>query len=201
MRVDEFMERMLRMIQVDGEEPESPLAKFIYDSDYREIGALVRRKSELTKSQMNTAVAICRRRFTKDDIILFDILDDYDEGEEGIVFTESAIYHWRGDETVVAEVSYEEIARVDYEGDYVYLVTEDDEAIELYCGEDAGEEKYTRYMYNFISDILDFLEKEKKEGMGSFSKDLQLELPEVMPEEVLLLPQTEDMEYEEEVEE
>lgn len=200
MRVEEFMERVMQKFQ-EEEEAKSPLAKFICDCDYSEIGNCVCRKSELTKGQINTAVAICRRRFTKDDIILFDILDDYEEGEEGIVFTESAIYHWRGDETLVAEVSYEEIARVDYEGDYVYLYTEDDEVIEMYCGEDAGEEKYTRYMYNFISDILDFLEKEKKEEMGSFSKELRLELPEVMQEEVLLLPQAEAEIYKEEVEE
>lgn len=200
MRVEEFMERVMQKFQ-EEEELKSPLAKFIYDCDYSEIGNCVCRKSELTKRQINTAVAICRRRFTKDDIILFDILDDYDEGEEGIVFTESAIYHWRGEETLVAEVSYEEITRVDYEGDYVYLYTEDDEVIEMYCGEDAGEEKYTRYMYNFISDILDFLGKEKKEGMGSISQKLQLELPEVMPEEVLLLPQEEGETEDEEVEE
>ena len=201
MRVDEFMERMLKMIQVDEEELRSPLAKFIYDSDYREIGNLVRRKAELTKSQINTALAICRRSFTKDDIILFDILDEDGEGEEGIVFTETTIYHWHSNETVMEEVPYEIITDVDYDGDFVYLCTADGEAIDLYCGEDAGEEKYTRYMYNFISDILDFLAKEEKSGKRSASRETQEELPEETQEEVLLLPQTAGETNEEEVEE
>ena len=192
MKVEEFMERMVKSMQTGAEsEKRSPLAEFIYDSDYDEIGNYVRRKTELSKRQVNNAVAICRRSFTKDDIILFDILDEEEEGEEGIVFTEKAIYHWRDDETVIGEVPYEEITGVDYEGDYVYLCTADDGTIELYCGEDAEEEKYTRYMYNFISDILDFLEKEEKSGKRETSKETQQALPGET-QEMLLLPQRED---------
>ncbi len=196
MRVDEFMERMMKMIQTD-EEPGSPLASFIYDCDYNAIGNCVCRKTELTKSLINTALAICRRSFAKDDIILFDILDEYGEGEEGIVFTENAIYHWREGEVVMTEVPYGKIEGVDYDGDYVTLLTSDDEAIEVYCGRDAGEEKYTRYMYNFIWDILDFLAKEEKEGKRRSPEELQDELQD----EVLLLSQTEDETEGEEVEE
>lgn len=193
MKVEEFMERVLKTLQVGMElEQRSPLASFIYDSDYREIGNYVLRKTELSKSQENNAVAICRRSFTKDDIILFDILDDAGEGEEGIVFTETTIYHWRDDETVMGEVPYDMITDVDYDGDYVYLCTADDEAIDLYCGRDAGEEKYTRYMYNFISDILDFL---AKEGTGG-KKRMPEEILEETPEEVLLLPSSEAEEEE-----
>lgn len=198
MRMEEVMERLLKNLQ-DGMETEqrSPLASFIYDSDYSEIGNCVCRRTELTKSQINTALAICRRSFTKDEIILFDILDADCEGEEGIVFTETAIYHWREGEAVMTEVPYEKIEGVDYDDNYVTLWTTDDEAIEVYCGEDAEEEKYTRYMYNFIWDILDFLAKEEKGGKRRLSEKKH----EDMTEEILLLPQTEDEEKEEEEEE
>lgn len=200
MKTEDVMRMILKSVQ-EGTEPEkrSSLADFIYDSDYSEIGNCVLRKTELSKRQVNNAIAICRRSFTKDDIILFDVLDEEEEGEEGIVFTEKAIYHWLDNETVVGEVPYEMITGVDYGGAHVTLWTTDDEAVDLYCGEDAEEEKYTRYMYNFISDILDFFEKEEKSGKRKTSKETQKALPGET-QEVLLLSQRDD-EPEDEIEE
>ena len=191
MKADGIMETLRKVTQaVKIPEKSGPLADFIYGSDYREIGYSVLRKTELSLSQENNAVAICRRRFTREDIILLVVLDDEEEGEAGILFTDKAIYHWQENETVVCEVPYETIEEVDYSGVYVTLWTKDDKAVDLYCGEDAEEEKYTRYMYNFISDILDFLEKEEKSGKRRTTK----ETPEALPgetQEVLLLPQSE----------
>lgn len=164
MKMSEFMERMMKSIQEEEElEQRSPLASFIYNNGYGEIGNCVLRKTELSKCQENNAIAICRRKFKKEEIILFDILDENEEGEEGIVFTETAIYQWCGDTVPVDEIPYDEIIKVDYEGDCVILWLSEDEAVELNCGENAGEEKYTRYMYNFIADILEFLAKEETE--------------------------------------
>lgn len=143
----------------------SPLRKFILSSDYSAIGNCVVAGSLLSKSLATTATSICRRRFKADDIILMILLDEEEEGEAGIAFTEMGIYCWEEEEEFLAEIMYDSIRDVDYDEESTIVYTMDGKEIELYCGEDT-DEKYSRYLYNFIMDIKDALESGDLTGKG-----------------------------------
>lgn len=134
----------------------SPLKKFILSCDTDKLGDCVVRGSQISKELSNAATAICRRRFKWDEIILMVVLDPEEEGEAGIVFTEKGIYHWLENEEFVFGLTYEEIDAFGYQGDSVILTTSEDDNVIMFCGDNAEEEKYSRYMYNFIADIYEF---------------------------------------------
>lgn len=158
--VDTSINKMLtKMDLVEG----SPFREFIFTLDSARIGNCVLKGAQLSKELGNTATAICKRRFKWQDMIVMVALDDEGEGEAGIVFTEKGIYHWLEDEEFVAEVTYEDIGAVGYQGNYVIITRQDDSPVELFCGEDAEEEKYSRYMYNFICDIVEYFDMNRKQ--------------------------------------
>lgn len=140
----------------------SPLKKMILGSNYGNIGKYVVANMQLSQHLGNTAVSICRRRFKTSDLVLIDVLDEEEEGEAGIAFTEKGIYCWEEDESFVAEIRYDNIAEVDYDDENVIVTTVEGKNIELFCGEDENDEKYSRYMYNFIMDIKEAYEEIKQ---------------------------------------
>ena len=136
-----------------------PFRDFIFCLDSEHIGACVLKGARLSQELGNTATAVCRRRFKCQDIIVMDVLDEEEEGEAGIVFTEKGIYHWLEGEEFVAEVPYDDIGAVGYCGDEIIITRMDDSPVFLFCGAGAEEEKYSRYMYNYICDILEYYDK------------------------------------------
>ena len=135
----------------------SPIRRSILSSNYGDIGECVVAGARISRQLATTAVSICRRRFKAEDLILLVLLDEEEEGEAGIAFTEIGIYYWREDEEFVAEIPYESIQAVDYDEENAIVTTADGKVIELFCGADE-DEKYSRYMYNFIMDIKEALE-------------------------------------------
>ncbi|MGN0169858.1 MAG: hypothetical protein ACI39H_03735 [Lachnospiraceae bacterium] len=106
--------------------------------------------------------AICRRRFKKKDVLVYVDTDEGREMESGIVFTASAIVTWSNQGEIVVVIPYEEIESVDFDEEEV-LIEFGGKSTTLYLGEDAEAEKYPRYMYNFIMDILEYDADEKEE--------------------------------------
>ncbi len=52
-------------------------------------------------------------------------------------------------------IPYSEIERVDFD-DTDIIIEHGDTVLSITLGEDAEDERYPRYMYNFIMDILDY---------------------------------------------
>jgi len=140
-----------------------PFREFILGIDSEHIGGCVLKGAQISQEFGNTATAICKRRFKWQDMIVMVVLDGEEEGEAGIVFTEKGIYHWLENEEFVAEVLYEDIGAVGYQGDSVIITRQDDSPVILFCGEDAEEEKYSRYMYNYICDIVEYFDSHQEE--------------------------------------
>ncbi|MBO4415365.1 MAG: hypothetical protein J5824_05220 [Lachnospiraceae bacterium] len=67
------------------------------------------------------AATICRRRFKPQEIILLSILDEDEEGEAGVAFTDKAIYCWDEDDNFIFSISYNDIESLDYDSNGVHL--------------------------------------------------------------------------------
>lgn len=148
-----------------------PFREFIFALDSDHIGSCVLRGARITQEIGNTATAICKRRFKWQDMIVLIALDEDEEGEAGIAFTEKGIYHWLEGDEFVAEVPYEDIGAVGYQGNYIIITRQDDSPVELFCGEDAEKEKYSRYMFNYICDIVDYFDANVRERAGAEERE------------------------------
>lgn len=166
-KVDDAMNSSIQRFMTKMDLVEAgPFREFIFALDSEHIGGCVLRGARITQELGNTATAICKRRFKGQDIIVAVLLDEAEEGEVGIVFTEKGIYHWLEGDEFVAEVLYEDIGAVGYQGNYIIITRQDDSPVELFCGEDAEKEKYSRYMFNFICDIVDYFDANVRDGAG-----------------------------------
>lgn len=159
-KVDNAMDKKVNqfLAKVDLVEG-GPFRDFIFGLDSENIGSCVLKGARITQEIGNTATAICKRRFKWQEMIVLVALDENEEGEAGIVFTEKGIYHWLEGDEFVAEVTYEDIGAVGYCGDEIIITRMDDSPVFLFCGAGAEEEKYSRYMYNYICDILEYFDK------------------------------------------
>ena len=133
----------------------SEFGKYILGLHYSSIGNDVREIGRIGDDTLTNIVAFCRRRIKKLDIILIDILDEEGEGTDGIAFTEDRILWWENEGIDVNEIFYKDITGVDFGEEYV-IIKHNNETTNISLREDAEEEKYSRYMYNFIMDILEY---------------------------------------------
>lgn len=102
----------------------------------------------------NNVRTFCRRKFKKEDIILF-IVDSFGVMmSRGIVFLEDKICSFE-DKMLEYIINYEEMTDVDFTEDSVDIKVESGEVVSLYCGD---EEEYARNLFNLIMDIKDRLE-------------------------------------------
>lgn len=125
-----------------------------------EISRCVLTGDDITREHAIAAVSICKRKFKIEDIVLMVALDEAEEGESGIAFTEKGIYYWLEDEGFVADIPYGSIKEIDFDQENVIIITADDKKINLFCGGDI-DDKYSRFMYNYIMD----LKEEYEEGI------------------------------------
>ena len=109
----------------------------------------------IAEERAQNAVTISRRRFKKDEIIMFCYTDDFDNVKDGIVFTEDKIYSFDGGKPEYI-IEYAEIEDADFTSSTVIIKTVDRNKAELYCGDD---EEYSQSMYNLIMDIKDRLKE------------------------------------------
>ena len=147
------MEEM-HMTNNDLTQPTENFRNYILSLQYDRIGSSVLAGNILDEI-LSDLTAICRRCFKKKDVVIYVDTDDEDEMENGIVFTSQGIVSWRMNGNEIHQIPYDKIESVDYDDDEVIIhyagVSES-----IYLGEDAEEEKYPRYMYNFIMDILEY---------------------------------------------
>lgn len=95
--------------------------------------------------------AFCRRKFKKEDIILFSVDSFYSPMTMGIVFLEDKICTF--DQKMLEYIiTYAEMETVDFTEDSVTIRVTSGEEVSLYCGND---EKYSKGIYNLLMDIKD----------------------------------------------
>lgn len=130
----------------------SEKGKHILALDAKNIGPSVM-TGKISETVLADVTAICRRRFKKSDVLVLVELSE-EEYESGIVFTDDALYYWEDSGTNVKKIVYETIRTVDFDADSV-IIGHAEETTNVFLGDDAVDEKYSRYMYNFIMDILE----------------------------------------------
>lgn len=95
--------------------------------------------------------AFCRRKFKKEDIILFSVDSFYSPMTMGIVFLEDKMCTF--DQKMMEYIiTYAEMENVDFTEDSVTIRVTSGEEVNLYCGND---EKYSKGIYNLLMDIKD----------------------------------------------
>lgn len=142
-------------------ENSSQISRLVKNLDYEHIGPSVS-VGLFSEDMLTNVTAICRRKFKKKDVIAFvDVSEEY-EYESGIIFTESGIFHWNNEGKDIKSVEYSAISEVDYDETNVYIKSENT-TMEISMGDYAEEDKYPRYMYTFIMDIVDYINGEYDE--------------------------------------
>lgn len=153
------------------------IAKYMLGRDISKIGPNCyvmnkvnreyRKKNDVygTEDILNDITAICKRAFNKQDVIIYiNTSDDEDDYETGIVFNETEIVTWDMTKESIIRIPYEKIESVDFDDKFAYVILNDNQTVKLYLGKDADEMKYSRYMYNFLMDLMEYNEKlEQKE--------------------------------------
>lgn len=131
--------------------------KRIMELDNKNIGPSVM-AGDIDDDILIDITAMCRRRFKKDDILVVVDLSE-EENETGIVFTGTGLHYWDNSGAAITTIMYEDIEAVDFDDDSV-LIKHSSETTTIWLGDDAEEEKYPRYMYNYIMDILEICDVE-----------------------------------------
>ena len=134
--------RKVRLYKMDNEitRADNKFAEYVMELDYSSIGSSVY-AGNISSSVLSDIMAISRRAFRRQDVIVYVGIDMDEEYDEGMVFTGDAIIYW------LERVDFDDTDIIIEHGDTVHSIT---------LGEDAEDEKYPRYMYNFIMDILDY---------------------------------------------
>ena len=135
--------RKVRLYKMDNEmtRADNKFAEYVMELDYSSIGSSVY-AGNISSSVLSDIMAISRRAFRRQDVIVYVGIDMDEEYDEGMVFTGDAIIYWLD--------SGEEVDDTDI------IIEHGDTELSITLGEDAEDEKYPRYMYNFIMDILDY---------------------------------------------
>ena len=133
---------------------EGKFADYVRELDYRNIGPDVC-IGDIQEEILLDISAVCRRAFKKQDVIVYVGIDPEDDYEEGIVFTEDSIIFWNDRGTDVIRINYLEISKVDYDETDI-IIEHENITTRMSLGDDAEDEKYPRYMYSFIMDILEY---------------------------------------------
>lgn len=131
------------------------LSEYINEMDVVKIGPAVYGE-DIGDAILTEITAICRRHFKKDEVLVFVDFELDDDYVSGMVFTDEKIFYWKNIGNVIEEVSYKEIDNVDFDESSIQIKYSD-KTINIELGENVEEEKYSRYMYNFIMDIVDFV--------------------------------------------
>lgn len=104
--------------------------------------------------------AFCRRKFKKEDIILFSVDSFYSLLTMGIVFLEDKICSF-DQKKLEYIITYAEMEDIDFTEDSVTIKVSSGEEVSLYCGDDK---EYSKNMYNLLMDIKDRVAEHKQEN-------------------------------------
>lgn len=137
--------------------------------NYRKIGYDVTFREDIASDGWNVikdqvafdVVTMCRRKLKKKDILVLSITDEGDSGEisNAIIFTKDKIcVFWEDD--IDDTINYADIKEVDYDRESVIITTDaETHTLTCCCDEDREDASYPKYMYNFIMDIVDYLQE------------------------------------------
>lgn len=133
--------------------------EYMLGKDYSLIGMAVHSEANCSESVwkelVSEAVIISRRKFKLENAVIYVDTDEYGGQETGIIFTTEKMVVWSDTGKSVREITYESINEVDFDEENTILKV-GEETIKLELGPDAEDEKYSRYMYNFISELLEY---------------------------------------------
>lgn len=135
----------------------SEIREKMLELDYKNIGPDVSVCGSIGDSVLADISATCRRAFKKDEVVVYVNLDEDDDYDAGIVFTETSLIAWEDGGSVMEKIPYEQITTVDFDDDSVIINYAENNA-EIPLGEDAEDEKYPRHMYSFVMDILELID-------------------------------------------
>lgn len=138
-------------------------------NDYRNIGYNVTFREGIAPAEWDTitdqtafdVVTICRRKLKKEDILVLSITEGYvdEEISSGIIFTKDKICEF-DDDALYNIIKYTDIKEVDYDTESVKITTDaKTHTLICCCDEDREDASYSKYMYNFIMDIVDYLQE------------------------------------------
>lgn len=137
--------------------------EFLLERAGKSIGeAVYTGEEENMKEYARKAATICRRRFNSQDVAVMSLLDEEQEGDAGIAFTEQGAFYWEDDDNFIFGFDYSDVSAIDYDSNGVKItLKETGERRVIPCINydwdlDEDEEmEYIREMYNFIADIVD----------------------------------------------
>lgn len=133
--------------------------EYMLGKDYSLIGMAVHSEANCSESVwkelVSEAAIISRRKFKLEDVVVYVDTDELGEQETGIVFTTEKLVVWSDAGKSVREIPYDSIDEVDFDEENT-IITVGEDIIKLELGPDAEDEKYSRYMYNFISELLEY---------------------------------------------
>ena len=99
--------------------------------------------------------------------VFFVDLDEEEEYETGVVFTDASIIYWTETGGDVEKIPYKSISAVDFDEDSVFI-KHGNANTNIALGDEAEDEKYPRYMYTFIMDILDLMGVHSEEVIENY---------------------------------
>mgnify|MGYP000098295865 FL=1 len=142
--------RKVRLYKMDNEmtRADNKFAEYVMELDYSSIGSSVY-AGNISSSVLSDIMAISRRAFRRQDVIVYVGIDMDEEYDEGMVFTGDAIIYWLDSGEEVVRIPYSEIERVDFD-DTDIIIEHGDTVLSITLGEDAEDEKYPRYYYGYI---------------------------------------------------
>lgn len=149
------LKKMIRLLNVESAYNGNDLSdfeKYVYSLDSKSMaGDIFRRRNN--SNVLDDVIAVCRRRFCKDEIILYvDLAPDSEDYPSGVVILDNKIVYWENYGENIEEIYYSDIQRVDYDEDEVYIWC-NGRKVDIYI---ESEEHCSRHMYGFIMDILDY---------------------------------------------
>ena len=136
------------------------MSNLILQMDYSKIAPAVLMANEIGEESMSDVLAFTRREVKKQNIILLVYLNPLYNLDEGLIFTGQGLFYWEEEGKRRENIPYEQIEQVDFTDDSVILSYQG-VSLTIYLGENAAQEKFPRYMYNFIMEILENMQSMK----------------------------------------
>lgn len=150
MRISDSVKEAMKEAEANVE----PMSNLILQMDYSRIAPEVETAKDIDEEAMSDVLAFTRREVKKEHIILLVYLNPQCNLDEGLLFTGRGLFYWAEEGKRRENIPYEQIEQVDFTDDSV-VISYQGVSLMIYLGEDAESEKFPRYMYNFIMELLE----------------------------------------------
>ena len=150
MSISDSVKEAMKEVEANVE----PMSNLILQMDYSRIAPEVETAQEIDEESLSDVLAFTRREVKKEHIILLVYLNPQCSLDEGLIFTGRGLFYWEDEGKRRENIPYEQIEKVDFTDDSV-VISYQGVSLTIYVGEDAESEKFPRYMYNFIMELLE----------------------------------------------